>query len=100
MARPIWCRSLLQVDRSAAARTFCTAGNSKATRMLMMAKTTRSSISVKASRRRARGRSLASMDDLSAAEDNAQGIPPSADPEEIQFCQGFITREYLRTDEK
>ena len=38
--------------RAAASRTFCTAGNSNPIRMAMMAITTSSSISVKASRRR------------------------------------------------
>src|SRR5687767_8750130 len=52
MARPTCLRLLAQARRAAASRTFCTAGRSRPIRTAMMAITTKSSISVKAGRRR------------------------------------------------
>src|SRR5579875_1532845 len=52
MARPIWCRLLLHCVRAAASRTFCTAGSNRPMSTAMMAITTKSSIRVKATRRR------------------------------------------------
>src|SRR5437868_5458766 len=47
-AKPSWFKLLAQEMRSAASRTFCTAGISSPIKMAMMAMTTSSSISVNA----------------------------------------------------
>src|SRR4029078_12190118 len=49
---PIRFRLLVQADRAAASRTFCTAGSSNPMRIAMIAITTNSSLSVKARFRR------------------------------------------------
>src|ERR671937_41447 len=87
MARPSCLRLLPHLSRLAASRTFCTAGRRRPIRTAMMAITTRSSMSVKAGRRRMAGL-------LSGTGGGRAGS--LAGPTRIQRTQGSIHLEVER----